>query len=154
MSELSPDVDRTFRPGGYPDERRPGAPSSFRAPPVTSSSSSEGRALIEQAGVPVGAAGPGDFFGEVALLDGDIGPRTAAVVTAQPMRLLVVRSSEFGLLLREHQISCRIAAAMAWRLLHVCLAGLGEDPEAVTAPEPPAEPWQERLSTHLGGPPV
>lgn len=43
--------------------------------------------------------GPGDVFGEIALLDDE--PRSASVVAAEPCRLLVVPRAAFRLLLHE-----------------------------------------------------
>jgi CRP-like cAMP-binding protein len=42
---------------------------------------------------------PGDFFGEISLLDG--GPRSATVVTETPARLLVIARRDFARLLAE-----------------------------------------------------
>jgi quercetin dioxygenase-like cupin family protein len=42
---------------------------------------------------------PGEFFGEMSLLDGD--PRSATVVTDTPVRLLVVHRGDFSALRRE-----------------------------------------------------
>ena len=43
--------------------------------------------------------GPGEFFGEMSLLDG--GPRSATVVADTPVRLLVVHRRDFWKLLKE-----------------------------------------------------
>jgi len=43
--------------------------------------------------------GPGDYFGEMSLLDG--GPRSASVVAETPVRLLVINRRDFTTLLRE-----------------------------------------------------
>ncbi len=43
--------------------------------------------------------GPGQFFGEMSLIDG--GPRSASVEAATPMKLLVVGHREFWSLLNE-----------------------------------------------------
>ena len=43
---------------------------------------------------------PGDFFGEMALLDKD--PRSATVVCEQPTRLFVLLSADFAFVLREN----------------------------------------------------
>lgn len=43
--------------------------------------------------------GPGEFFGEMSLLDG--GPRSATVVTDTPVRLLLIRRRDFSKLLKE-----------------------------------------------------
>ncbi len=42
---------------------------------------------------------PGEFFGEMSLLDGD--PRSATVVTDTPVRLLVINRENFSVLRRE-----------------------------------------------------
>jgi len=42
---------------------------------------------------------PGEFFGEMSLLDGE--PRSATVVADTPMRLLVIKRRDFSTLLRE-----------------------------------------------------
>ena len=42
---------------------------------------------------------PGEFFGEMSLLDGD--PRSATVVTETPVRLLVINRENFSVLRRE-----------------------------------------------------
>jgi CRP-like cAMP-binding protein len=42
---------------------------------------------------------PGEFFGEMSLLDG--GPRSATVVADTPVRLLVISRRHFSVLLKE-----------------------------------------------------
>jgi CRP/FNR family transcriptional regulator, cyclic AMP receptor protein len=42
---------------------------------------------------------PGQYFGEMSLLDG--GPRSATVVADTPLRLLVIKRGDFATLLRE-----------------------------------------------------
>ncbi len=42
---------------------------------------------------------PGDYFGEMSLLDGQ--PRSATVIAETPMRLLVIKRRDFSTLLRE-----------------------------------------------------
>src|SRR6266849_3316933 len=49
-------------------------------------------------GIPVSLR-PGEFFGEMSLLDGD--PRSATVVTDTPVRLLVINRENFSVLRRE-----------------------------------------------------
>jgi CRP-like cAMP-binding protein len=63
----------------------------------------------------VNALGPGDFFGEIALVSRS--PRTATVTTTSPSRLLVITDSRFRSLL-EHspRIQLRILEALADRL--------------------------------------
>lgn len=43
--------------------------------------------------------GPGEFFGEMSLLDG--GPRSATVITDTPARLLLINRRDFSRLLKE-----------------------------------------------------
>ena len=57
----------------------------------------QARCLID--GVEVGVYGPGDYFGELALLDG--GPRAATIVAITDMNLLVLDRGEFFQLLDE-----------------------------------------------------
>jgi CRP-like cAMP-binding protein len=59
----------------------------------------DGRVSVE---TPVGAGDPlhpGDFFGEMSLLDGD--PRSATIIATTEVRLLVVDRSQFWRLLNE-----------------------------------------------------
>jgi len=74
----------------------------------------EGTALVQRGGEPVAQVGRGEFFGEIAMLDG--GPRTATVVTREAMRLLVAGRQEFDTMVSEPRITRRIASVMAGRL--------------------------------------
>lgn len=56
-----------------------------------------GTVRIERGGRTVNTIGPGDYFGEIALLDG--GPRTATAVTETPCRLLSLTYQMFHELL-------------------------------------------------------
>jgi CRP/FNR family cyclic AMP-dependent transcriptional regulator len=56
-----------------------------------------GEVRIDRDGQPVRTLGDGDFFGEIALVDG--GPRTATATTERPCRLLVLAHREFHSLL-------------------------------------------------------
>jgi CRP/FNR family transcriptional regulator, cyclic AMP receptor protein len=59
--------------------------------------------------------GPGDFFGETALLTA--GGRTATVVAKTPMRVMVLSAGEFrDLLMASPSISVKLLAATAQRL--------------------------------------
>jgi CRP-like cAMP-binding protein len=60
----------------------------------------EGEADIEISGRHVSTFGPGDYFGEVSLIDGK--PRTATVTTKTPMRSLVIPSWSFNALLDRY----------------------------------------------------
>jgi CRP/FNR family transcriptional regulator, cyclic AMP receptor protein len=59
----------------------------------------KGKADVVLKGKAIATFGPGDHFGELALLDG--GPRTASVVAKTDMDLLVLGQREFLALLEE-----------------------------------------------------
>jgi len=56
-----------------------------------------GTVQIERGGRTINTIGPGDFLGEIALLDG--GPRTATATTESPCRLLSMTHKRFHQLL-------------------------------------------------------
>jgi CRP/FNR family transcriptional regulator, cyclic AMP receptor protein len=60
----------------------------------------EGTASVAQDGEQINDLGPGDFFGEVALVKDT--PRTATVTATSPVRALVVTAQNFRRLI-EHQ---------------------------------------------------
>jgi CRP/FNR family transcriptional regulator, cyclic AMP receptor protein len=60
----------------------------------------EGSAVVTAGGAPVATYGPGDFFGEMAIL-GD-GRRSATVTTTSPSRVLVMFGTEFRRLQQMH----------------------------------------------------
>ncbi len=57
----------------------------------------EGEARVEKDGKVIARLGPGDFFGEMSLIDGK--PRSAAVIAESPAVLLVVEARSFRRLL-------------------------------------------------------
>ena len=58
--------------------------------------------------------GPGDFFGELALLDG--GPRAATVVAASPLTTIRIERAAFrGLLRAEPDLAIKVLEGMARR---------------------------------------
>jgi CRP-like cAMP-binding protein len=75
----------------------------------------DGALSVTAAGGEVGSLGPGDFFGEMALLGG--GRRTATVTTSAPTRVLVLFGEDFRRLAADHPaVAARIEAAMRERL--------------------------------------
>ena len=64
-----------------------------------------GTASVEHEGVHVTDVGPGDYQGELSLLDG--GPRTATVTATSPMTLMVASQGEFMTLLDLHPMVAR-----------------------------------------------
>jgi CRP-like cAMP-binding protein len=75
----------------------------------------DGEAECSVRGTTVAVLGPGDYFGELALLDG--GMRTATIRAASPMLVSVLHASEFSSLLRAApSISLKLLANVASRL--------------------------------------
>jgi CRP-like cAMP-binding protein len=75
----------------------------------------DGNVSVSRGGETVATLGPGDFFGEIALLDG--GPRTATATTSTPCRLLVLAHREFDSLLAEHvEVRAAVLEALAQRV--------------------------------------
>jgi CRP/FNR family cyclic AMP-dependent transcriptional regulator len=75
----------------------------------------DGSASVQQNGEEISVMGPGDFFGEIALLESP--RRTATVVATTPMRLLVMHSRDFKAM--EHDmpaVADRVRAAIYARL--------------------------------------
>jgi CRP/FNR family transcriptional regulator, cyclic AMP receptor protein len=75
----------------------------------------EGSAEIRRKGEAIGTAGPGDFFGEIALLADQ--PRTATVTTTSPVDALVVTARSFRALVEDNPlIALKVMRAVAERL--------------------------------------
>jgi CRP-like cAMP-binding protein len=75
----------------------------------------DGQARVTIGGKMKAKLGPGDFFGEVALLDG--GPRTATVTALTSLRLVGITGWVFRGLLMEHpSIALKTLEAVAGRL--------------------------------------
>lgn len=75
----------------------------------------DGEVGIERGGRRLNRLGPGDFLGEIALLDG--GPRTATAVTDSPVRLLVLGQREFHSLIDEFpDVRTAVLEALAHRV--------------------------------------
>jgi CRP-like cAMP-binding protein len=76
-----------------------------------------GRATCLVGDSEVARFGPGDFFGEIALLDG--GPRTATVIAATDMEVLVLTRFEFKMMINASpEIAHRMLRSLAQRLRH------------------------------------
>ena len=77
-----------------------------------------GEARVERGGRKVAQLLPGDFFGEIALIDG--GPRTASVVAETPLSTLTITRKRFRKVLEEDpSIVVRMLEELAHRLRSV-----------------------------------
>jgi protein phosphatase len=77
-----------------------------------------GSVAIERGGERLNTLGPGDFFGEIALIDG--GPRTATVTAEEATRLLVITHREFHSLMDEFpEVAAQVLNALAHRIRHL-----------------------------------
>ncbi|MEW6058841.1 MAG: cyclic nucleotide-binding domain-containing protein [Actinomycetota bacterium] len=75
----------------------------------------EGKARVTIGGKSRANLGPGDFFGEIALLDG--GPRTATVTASTDLKLAGITEWVFrGLLVEHPSIALKTLESMAGRL--------------------------------------
>lgn len=75
----------------------------------------DGTAEVTQGGQHVADLGPGDFFGEIGLLGDE--PRTASVVAASDMTLIVLNDRDFREMARTMpQVADQVREAMAARL--------------------------------------
>ena len=75
----------------------------------------EGEARVHRDGETVSELGPGDFFGEIALVART--RRTASVTTTEPSKLVALEEPEFrDLLARDRTFSARVWAAAEARL--------------------------------------
>ena len=75
----------------------------------------EGEVKVMRGNRVIARAGPGEFFGEISLLDG--GPRTASVVADSPVVAIRLFKSSFDkLVTQEPKVATKILAAIARRL--------------------------------------
>ncbi len=75
----------------------------------------EGSARVVRDGETVATIGPGDFFGELSVLDGR--PRTAQVIAEGPTTCLALASWDFeAILLDQPQVTLAILRGLAARL--------------------------------------
>jgi CRP-like cAMP-binding protein len=86
----------------------------------------DGRAKVVSGGRTIARLGPGEFFGEISLLDP--GPRTASVVAEGPTRCLDLAGRDFREILeREPRLAVQVAAVLA-RRLRLAQASASADP--------------------------
>jgi len=75
----------------------------------------DGTADVKKKSRRVNTLGPGDFFGEIALVSRE--PRTATVIATSPVRALVITDRSFRRLLDDApQVQTKVMEAMAERL--------------------------------------
>jgi CRP-like cAMP-binding protein len=87
----------------------------------------EGEADVEVDGRHRTTLGPGDFFGEISMLDR--GPATASVITKTPVKLMVMSHAQFRDAIRSNDdLLGQVLAAMAKRLRVDSLERAGEHP--------------------------
>lgn len=78
----------------------------------------EGQAVVSRGGKKLATLVPGDFFGEISLLDG--GPRTATVAADTPLSVVRLYRGPFYELLRaEPAIGIRVLSELAERIRRV-----------------------------------
>ena len=75
----------------------------------------EGEAEVTRDGTQIAVLGPGSFFGEMSLLDGQ--PRTATVTTRVPTRVLMITTAAFtGALTTMPSVDRKMLTVLAARL--------------------------------------
>jgi CRP/FNR family cyclic AMP-dependent transcriptional regulator len=75
----------------------------------------DGEVSVTKDGSEIRKLGPGDFFGEIALLEDT--PRTATVTATRPLRFFVLTRQSFrSLLARQPEIEEKVAAALEERV--------------------------------------
>jgi CRP-like cAMP-binding protein len=77
----------------------------------------EGNVKVRRGGRTIARMGPGEFFGEIAVIDGL--PRTASVISDGPVRCLVLLRKEFFQVIKA-------APQVAWKVLRTLATRLRE----------------------------
>lgn len=80
-----------------------------------------GTAEVRRQGKHLRELGPGDFFGEIALLDG--GPRTATVTALSDMKCLVLSRGQFHNVIRQNALIAVSVLQTLGERLRALLAG-------------------------------
>ena len=76
----------------------------------------DGEAVVERGGKKIGTLGPGEFFGEIALVD-DV-PRIATVTAKTPLHFFVLTRGDFTRLLDDSPaVERKVLRALARRVL-------------------------------------
>lgn len=78
----------------------------------------EGKAKVLRAGRTVATLGPGEFFGEMALVDD--APRSASVIAETDLSTVVISKWEFRPLLKHHP-------ELAWKMIEHLVARVREE---------------------------
>jgi CRP/FNR family transcriptional regulator, cyclic AMP receptor protein len=77
-----------------------------------------GTANVIANGTQLATLGPGDFFGEIALVS-DV-PRTATITATSPVRLLVITARDFRQLMRQSpDVQNKVLQALAHRVVRL-----------------------------------
>ena len=75
----------------------------------------EGTAKVDRKGRTISHRGPGEFFGEISMIDGR--PRAASVIAETPMRCVVLPQDELrDLLARDPSVAWPLLESLATRL--------------------------------------
>ena len=75
----------------------------------------EGKAVVTRDGTEIAVLGPGSFFGEMSLLDGN--PRTTTVTTTERTRILVLTTAAFnGVVSTMPSVDRKMLTVLAGRL--------------------------------------
>ncbi|MEZ4340219.1 MAG: cyclic nucleotide-binding domain-containing protein [Sandaracinaceae bacterium] len=98
-----------------------------------------GRVTVRRSGVVLARLGPGETFGEMAVLDAE--PRSATVVAEEPTECLAIASDDFYDVLREQsEIAEGVIRVLTARLRQ---ADRQVDPVSMLPPAPPQRSAQE-----------